>query len=193
MTTGVLSAFLPVNGLVLIETQTASSSATIDFDSGIGSTYNSYILEGLGIKPATDDVELYLRVSQDAGSNWLAADYTGGVTGFELGGVQSANASKANSAAALLTLAGGNASTFGVGNSTGECASFRLHVARPAASALFKLLTWESAWVAASGTMYRGVGGGRYTANANAIDGLRVLFESGNIAAGVFNLYGVKG
>jgi hypothetical protein len=43
--------------LNLISTQTASASATIDFTSGIDSTYDSYVFKFINIHPATDGAQ----------------------------------------------------------------------------------------------------------------------------------------
>ena len=55
------------SSLVLISEQTASSSATIDFTSGIDSTYKEYIFKFIDIHPATDSVEFSFQV--DTGTN----------------------------------------------------------------------------------------------------------------------------
>ena len=44
--------------MTLLETQTASSSATISFDSDIDDTYDEYVFRFYDIHPATDDVKL---------------------------------------------------------------------------------------------------------------------------------------
>ena len=49
--------------LNLISTQTASSSATIDFTSGIDSTYKEYIFKLYDIHPATDGTDLSFQVT----------------------------------------------------------------------------------------------------------------------------------
>ena len=49
-----LPATLPTGALTLISTQTASSSASISFTSGLDSTYNSYIFKFINIHPASD-------------------------------------------------------------------------------------------------------------------------------------------
>ena len=46
---------------VLISTATASSSASIEFTSGIDSTYDIYQFEFVNIHPATDNVEFRLQ------------------------------------------------------------------------------------------------------------------------------------
>ena len=44
--------------LTHISTQTASSSATLSFTSGIDSTYDVYCFKFINLHPATDDVKL---------------------------------------------------------------------------------------------------------------------------------------
>ena len=56
--------------LVLISEQTASSSSTISFTSGIDSTYKEYIFKFINIPPATDDVQFTFQASTDGGSNY---------------------------------------------------------------------------------------------------------------------------
>tara|TARA_R100001015_G_C4568793_1_gene127192 strand:- start:12 stop:641 length:630 start_codon:yes stop_codon:yes gene_type:complete len=56
--------------LVLISTQTASSSSTISFTSGIDSTYKEYIFKFINMHPATDQVGFEFNMSVDGGSNY---------------------------------------------------------------------------------------------------------------------------
>ena len=54
----------------LISTQTASSSATISFTSGIDDTYDEYVFKFYDLNPATDNVDLTFNGSSDGGSNY---------------------------------------------------------------------------------------------------------------------------
>jgi len=54
----------------LITTQTASSSSSLDFTSGINSTYNTYIFKFINIHPASNNTELTFNMSVDGGSNY---------------------------------------------------------------------------------------------------------------------------
>jgi hypothetical protein len=45
-------ASVPSGALVLLSTQTASSSASLSFTSGIDSTYDSYVFKFINIHPA---------------------------------------------------------------------------------------------------------------------------------------------
>ena len=58
------------SSLVLISTQTASSSATIDFTSGIDSTYKEYIFKFTDIHPATDNVQFSFQANVSGGSGF---------------------------------------------------------------------------------------------------------------------------
>jgi len=55
--------------LVLISTQTASSSASISFTTGLDSTYDEYIFEFINIHPSTAG-QLKCNFSTDGGSNY---------------------------------------------------------------------------------------------------------------------------
>jgi hypothetical protein len=67
---GTLDAGVPTGDLILLSTQTASASSTIDFTSGIDSTYDSYVFKFINIHPATDSVNFTFNMSTDGGSNY---------------------------------------------------------------------------------------------------------------------------
>jgi hypothetical protein len=56
--------------VVLLSTQTASDSASLDFTSGIDSTYGEYIFKFYNINPATDQTTFQFNGSIDGGSNY---------------------------------------------------------------------------------------------------------------------------
>ena len=60
--------------LNLISTQTASSSSTISFTSGIDDTYDSYVFKFYNIHPATDrSISIF---KSDSGSNIMLLKHT---------------------------------------------------------------------------------------------------------------------
>ena len=68
-----LPASIPTGALTLLSTQTASSSASISFTSGIDSTYDSYVFKFINIHPQTDGVNsnnFQFNLSTDSGSNY---------------------------------------------------------------------------------------------------------------------------
>ncbi len=70
-----LPASISGGGMTLISTQTASSSATIDFTSGIDSTYKEYQVHYTDCHPATDSAHLQINF-RDGGSNFDATKTT---------------------------------------------------------------------------------------------------------------------
>jgi len=69
-------------GMTLISEQTASNSATIDFTSGIDSTYDSYVFKFYNIHAGTDQVQFQFNLSTDGGSNYNVVKTT---TAFRAG------------------------------------------------------------------------------------------------------------
>ncbi len=54
----------------LLSTQTASSSATLSFTSGLDSTYDAYCFRFYNMHPATDSAHFSFNASADSGSNY---------------------------------------------------------------------------------------------------------------------------
>jgi hypothetical protein len=57
-------------GLTKISSQTASSSASLSFTTGIDSTYKEYIFKLINIHPQTDGADFTFNFSIDGGSNY---------------------------------------------------------------------------------------------------------------------------
>lgn len=68
---------MPTNGLDLIQTQSASSSTSIVFSTGISSTYNNYLLTADNISSAsnTTDSSLLIQLSTNGGSTYDTTNY----------------------------------------------------------------------------------------------------------------------
>ena len=65
-----LPASVSGGALNLLSTQTASSSATISFTSGLDSTYKEYIFKFYNIHPATDSTHFTFQGSTNGGSSY---------------------------------------------------------------------------------------------------------------------------
>ena len=61
---------VPTGKPVLLSTATASSSASIEFTSGIDSSYDIYKFEFIKIHAATDNTQLQFNLSTDTGSTY---------------------------------------------------------------------------------------------------------------------------
>ena len=65
-----LPASITGSAMTLLATQTASSSATLSFTSGIDSTYDKYVFKFYNIHPQTDATHFQFNMSVDGGSNY---------------------------------------------------------------------------------------------------------------------------
>ena len=179
------------SSLVLLSTQTASSSATIDFTSNIDSTYDSYVFKFINMHPATD--QTHFQVNFRDGST--AYDATKTTTVFEAYHQESGSSS-------ALQYTGGrdlaqSTSAQQLSNSTGngndESCSGILHLFDPSNTTFVKHFI-------ARVQNYQGDGDGysiqHFTAGycnvTAAIDGVQFSMSSGNIDSGVIKLYGIS-
>ena len=181
-----LPASVSGGGLNLISTQTASSSSTIDFTSGIDSTYKEYIFKFYNIHPQTDDKNLTFSFTSD-GTNFnvsivctaFGADHTeSGSSNLEYkagndpdsSGVQSIGASS--------------------GSDNDQASSGQLTLFNPSSTTFVKHYMSRSSQARHSDAAQDFFTAG-YCNTTSAITGIRFQFQSGNIDSGTFKLYGV--
>ena len=103
-----------LGSLVLISEQTASSSSTVSFTTGIDSTYPIYKFEFIDIHPSSNDVNFQFNMSTDGGSNYNVTKTTTFFRGYH---TEAGAGSLAYDSARDLAQSTGNASlTREVGN-----------------------------------------------------------------------------
>jgi hypothetical protein len=170
--------------LVLLDEQVASSSASLDMVTGINDTYDEYELR-FALVPATDNVQLRARLSSDGGSNWDAgaSDYRwifkrsrDGSAGFDIDATDQADS--------MLPL------TNNVGSDTGEGVTGVLRFPTLRNTTLRKLMLGDLVNVSDAAEVARHFVAGMRVSSA-AFNGIRLLFDSGNIESGWARLYGV--
>ena len=176
--------------LVLLETQTASSSSTITFDSNINSTYKEYQVHYIDVHPATDNQNF--QVNFRDGSTAYDAQKT---TTFST--VQH----KEDNSATSLAYSTGNDLALGTGfqtlayavtNDNDGSVSGKLHIFDPSSTTFSKqFISRANAMVDDGGIQTTDFIIGGYCTTTAAIDGIQFKFASGNIDAGTFKLYGV--
>ena len=168
------------DGWTGLETQTASTDATVLLSTGMdGSTYAAFRVQLENILPASDDQTLYARFRQ-GGS--VRSDSTYHDT--------------AGSSTAQLNIINAAASNSRIGSGTNEGFWGRMDIASGASG------TNPRPFEVTHGSWFNGGSGstatagvrhfGTYDGNKGTIDGIQFLFASGNIASGVFRLYGMK-
>ena len=67
---GALDSGIATGGMRLLSTLTASSSATLDFTSGLTSTYDHYIFKFIDIHPATDGAAFSFQADTGTNTNY---------------------------------------------------------------------------------------------------------------------------
>lgn len=168
--------------LVLLEQHTAANSATLDFTTGITSTYDSYVIQLIDMLPASAAQNLQFRVSTDGGATYDATgNYYGALDINPNTGGSGVTQTNGATAAVVFPSVDNTASAGGV--------SGDIHMFNPGSAAIRKhftvnLLGSRAADVAnATGIMLWNV--------VTAVNAFRFLFASGNITSGIIRLYGV--
>jgi len=165
---------------MLLERQTAASSASINFLIPAG--YARYELVFSRVVLATNNASLWLRASVNAGSSYLAGtEYAWGATYNDATATGVGNA--ANGAAqAVISGAASNASNLTIaGRYDLDVGDASLRASLHGGATVFDnaasvMLAWKSSASIAAGA---------------DVDAVRFLASSGNIASGIFELWGV--
>jgi len=178
--------------VVLLSTQTASDSASLDFTSGITSTYGEYIFEWYYIQPATNNTNFTFQASTDGGSN-----YNTTVTStFFNSRHNEANSDYAVAYEGNMDQAQGTAyqvcSIF-TGSDADECTNGVIHLFNPSSTTYVK--NWYGRTSSTNGDTSPAAMDGYpagYFNTTSAIDAISFKYASGNITAGKIKMYGVK-
>jgi len=177
----------------LLETQTASSSATLSFTSNIDSTYDEYVFKFYDIHPQTDGKGLQFNVSIDSGSNYNVAK-----TSTHFRSYHYENDSDAGIGyVAAHDLAQGTGfqdlTEGGISNDNDGCLSGSLKIFSPSST------TFAKHFIGTFSIM-KGAGGGLlvnsyvsgYANTTSAVNAVQFKMDSGEIESGVIKLYGIS-
>ena len=176
--------------LTLISTQTASSSSTISFTSGIDSTYKEYIFKFINIHPGHSSYTDFLfNMSADSGSNYNVTKTT---TYFSAISFENGSYADIEYSTALDTAQGTGFQTLtdNTGNDNDQCLSGTLHLFDPSSTTFvkhFKSRISNAENQSAIDTFVAGYGN-----TTSAVDAVQFKFLSGNIDSGTIKLYGVS-
>jgi hypothetical protein len=189
-----LPAAIPTGKLKLISSQTASASASIEFTSGIDSTYPIYQFEFINLHPSNNEQQLYMGGSVNSGSNYEAtaktstcfrAYHTEGGSSGTLAYYTAGDLAQSTDAQYLSVEASNE-------NDHGVSGTFTLF--NPSST------TFVKHFISSSNSVYNDTSD--YTMNfyvagyfntTSAINGIRFRFNTGNIDSGTIKLYGIKG
>ena len=179
--------------LNLISKQTASSSSTISFASGIDSTYKEYIVKFFDVHPATDNNTStnYFEVNFRDGSTDYDATKTTTIFRayhFEDASTQALSYETDHD---LAQSTGFQRIAQGMGNDNDQCVAGILHLFDPSSTTFVKHFICETNNIHADDASYQWNVAG-YCNTTTAIDGIQFKMTTGNIDSGTFKLYGVS-
>jgi len=184
-----LPASISGGGLNLISTQTASSSSTISFTSGIDSTYKEYIFKFIDIHLATDGAEFEFQADIGTDTNYNVTL----TSSYFLAEHNEADSSTGFSFQAARDQAQGTAfQHFGVdvGADNDHCIAGFLHFYDPASTTKVKHFIGVMQQAHQNDLSLVGHLGG-YFNTTTALTRVRFKASSGNVDAGTIKLYGI--
>ena len=177
--------------MTLLQTQTASSSASISFTSNIDSTYPIYMFKFINIHPATDNAYFTFQGNASGGSGFNETMTTTVFYAYH---------NEAGNDTALSYIAGSDQAqgtgfqrliNDGIGNGNDESASGELTLFNPSSTFVKHFLATTNNYWNSTYSMNSYTAG--YFNTTLAIDEIQFKMSSGNIDSGTIKLYGIKG
>ena len=179
-----------LGSLTHIATQTASSSASLSFTSGIDSTYKEYIFYFVNMHPVRDNVDFRFQANRVSGSG-----YNETITSTNFQAYHEENGSSAvlqyradydQAQGTAFQLLGNTC-----GNGNDESISGYLHIFNPSST------TFVKHYIARTNTYYYGditidLYSAGYFNVESALDEFQFKFSSGNIDSGQILLFGLN-
>lgn len=182
----IVSAGLPAWGAAgtakLIQRQSVSGAAQCDFTTGITTDYDMFMFLWVDVYPATNATNLWMRVSVDAGSNWLSSSYLYSDMGCTYSGAATASNSGSTNATQWII-------SKTVGNAVANAASGVIMFEPQSANCRIQAQTTYKGTTVNNYPFISDVGG--MIATASRANGVRFMAASGNIT-GIISLYGFK-
>ena len=186
------NAAIATGSMVLLSSQTASSSASISFTTGIDSTYKEYQFWFINIHPQNNNVDFTFNLSTDSGSNY---NVTKTSTYFRSAhdindSVQTVNYENVSD---LAQGTGFQVINYDIGNDNDHNSNGILQLFNPASTTYVK--HFISRAVKTSPTLSEVITDdycAGYGNTTSAINAIQFKFASGNIDAGTILMYGIK-
>lgn len=180
---GTLSFATPSGGSwIYLSTVTASNSATVDMETTLDSTYDTYAIICSNLVAQNAGYTLAVRFKESG--TYQTADYSY----YRINGVtnNAVNNTNTDSADGIYITAGQASAADKPGN-------FVLYLFRPSSTTVRKNVQWTGGGGESSSANYiYTVSGAGNRNSTTAVTGIRFLFGLGNITSGTFRLYGIK-
>ena len=189
---GALDSAITSGNLILLSTQTASASATIDFTSGIDSTYDSYVFRFYNIHLVTDGAEFEFQAdtgtntnyNQTITSTYFLAEHNEADTSASLSYQTGRDLAQSTNDQQLFPGLGG-------ASATDESGSGYLQIFNPSSDTFVKHYIARGNSINQSGNYCWSPLIAGYGNTTSAINAVKFQMSSGNIDAGDICLYGI--
>ena len=187
---GALDSGVATGAMTLIQEQTASSSSTISFTSGIDSTYDEYVFKFYDIHPATDNT--FLTFQADTGTN---TNYNQTITSTffkslhdESGGTTALSYDTSSDLAQSTSF---QHLSRNVGNDNDQSIAGTLQVFSPSSSTFVKhFISRTNVYTNDDYSIDSAIAG--YFNTTTAITRFQFKMASGNMDSGTIKMYGIK-
>ena len=178
------------SAMVLINTLNASSSAYLEFTSGIDSTYKAYQFKFYTLHPQTDQASFEWQVSTDGGSSYGKTITSTGFWGYN----DNSNSGAFQYATQLQQAQATGYQRLGylTGNESTKIMSGELLLFNPASTTYIKNFMGLGVNYEHQDTIQNSFTAGYVNVASPAINAIRFKFSTGNIDAGKIKMYGIK-
>jgi hypothetical protein len=177
------------DGITYISSQTASSSASLSFTTGIDSTYRTYLFKFINIDASVLGSNFGFNLSTDGGSSYNVTKTSSALRSYHA----------ENDSASALSYIGGqhlaqSTSDQLIANSmninSDASISGDLYLFQPSSNTYVKHYIANTNFMTDSVYSYQTIVGG-YGNTTSAINAIRFQMSSGNIDAGTIHMYGI--
>lgn len=174
----------------LLESSVVSSAvASVDFVTPFALEYDEFELRFQKVLPVSGDVAAFIRFSKDSGATFDATGYVNGHV--RMNGVSASMTASENGTTSVQVSNDASASSVSQLADYGGISGFARFL--PSGTAGKKWVQFQSAFRCNfDGSMMHITGAGQWRGGSQALNGVRFMFSTGNIASGFFALYGAK-
>ena len=179
-----INSSLAGGGLVLLNTQTASGSSTVEITQNIDSTYDEYIVVVTNWHTSSDNVWLRFQAGSGYNSNTSTTFWKAHQNPTGNGSASSDSTVNGFGTTSKIRIMQGQS------NSTAETMGGIFHIFQPSRTDIYKKWFWETIGIYETPGVVSNYLGGIFNSN-NAIDSIEFSQSGGNIDGGTFQLFGV--
>ena len=174
-------------GIDLLETREFTNETSVDFDALPIANYSDFELI-VKVTPSNNASNFSIRLSNNNGGVWQAADYRYALSGRHSDGGSVTNQDNSDAQIILNDNGGGNQ----VGNQATSTYNATIRCYNLASTTKYKQLDYDSTYSANNNNRTVSISGnGEFFGNTQAVNGIQLFFDAGTFD-GTIKLYGIK-